>query len=203
MERIQLYPSENLKELMVKEAEKKDISLSQLAVDILLEHYGLNISENEKLPLSEVVEKILNEVERYVKRNPVGTGFDLLKASKTFRDIHMVAEGKASTNRATVGKIFASRLGAEPFANVVVVRTESGAVKKSENKATLYEIVSEKTFKEKPVRKKSTATSKKATKKKTVKLTEKTKKVVETPVEQAPEVKPQPARQENFTLWWD
>lgn len=203
MERIQLYPSENLKELMVKEAEKKDVSLSQLAVDILLEHYGLNVSENEKQPLSEVVEKILNEVERYVKRNPVGTGFDLLTASKTFRDIHMVAEGKASTNRATVGKIFASRLGAEPFANVVVVRTESGAVKKSENKATLYEIVSEKTFKEKPVRKKSTATSKKTTKKKTVKSTEKTKKVVETPVEQTPEVKPQPARRENFTLWWD
>lgn len=200
MERIQLYPSENLKELMVKDAEKKDVSLSQLAVEILLEHYGLNVSENEKQPLSEVVENILKEVERYVKRNPVGTGFDLLTASKTFRDIHMLAEGKASTNRATVGKIFASRLGAEPFANVVVVRTESGAVKKSENKATLYEIVGEKIYKEKPVRKKTATSSKK---KKTVKSTEKTKKAVETPIEQVPEVKPQPARQENFTLWWD
>ena len=53
----------------------------------------------------------------------------------------MVAEGKPSTNRATVGKVFVSRLGKGDFTNVKIVRTESGEPKKSVNRATLYQII--------------------------------------------------------------
>ena len=53
----------------------------------------------------------------------------------------MVADGKPSTNRATVGKIFVSKLGKGEFKNVAIVRTKSGAAKKSVNRATLYEIL--------------------------------------------------------------
>ena len=65
----------------------------------------------------------------------------MLSASETFKNIHMVADGKPSSNRATVGKVFASKLGKEDFINVAVVRTESGAIKKSVNRATMYRIL--------------------------------------------------------------
>ena len=52
----------------------------------------------------------------------------------------MVADGKPSTNRATVGKVFVSKLGKDDFVNVEIVRTESGAAKKSVNRATMYQI---------------------------------------------------------------
>ena len=65
----------------------------------------------------------------------------MLTASETFKNIHMVADGKPSTNRATVGKIFASKLGKDSFKNIVIVRTETGAIKRSPNRATLYRIL--------------------------------------------------------------
>lgn len=140
MERIQLYPPDNLKEIMQKEAEMKGCSMSQLTVDILMQHYGLLPSVNKK-KLSDIINDVIKEVEIYVKKNSPGTTFDLLTASDTFKNIHMVADGKPSTNRATVGKVFASKLGKAPFTNIIVVRTASGAVKKSVNRATLYQIV--------------------------------------------------------------
>lgn len=120
---------------------EKQCSLSQLTIDILLRHYGLAFAKSPKEPLSKVTKNVLNEVEAFVKENQSGTKFDLLTASKSFKNIHMIADGKPSTNRATVGKIFASKLGAGPFATVSIVRTESGAVKKSVNRATMYQIL--------------------------------------------------------------
>lgn len=141
MERIQLYPPDNLKEIMEKDAALKQVSMSQLAVDILMKYYGLGISVLNKKPLSEITQIVIEEVKEYIANHSEGTTFDLLTASKTFKNIHMVAEGKPSTNRATVGKVFASKLGKEPFSNIIVVRTDSGVVKKSVNRATLYKIL--------------------------------------------------------------
>ena len=142
MERIQLYPPENLKKVMQQEAEIKGLSISQLTVDILMQHYGLAVSSANKKSLSEIIDEVIDEVKTFVKENKSGTTFDLLTASETFKNIHMVADGKPSTNRATVGKVFASKLGKDDFKNVTVVRTESG-VKKSVNRATLYMILKE------------------------------------------------------------
>lgn len=143
MERIQLYPPDYLKEIMKKEADCKGISMSQLTVEILLQYYGLALpsSISNKKSLPEIIDEVMNEVKEYVCKNPAGTTFDLLTASETFKNIHMVADGKPSTNRATVGKVFISRLGKDSFTNVAVVKTESGAIKKTHNRATMYEIL--------------------------------------------------------------
>lgn len=143
MQRIQVYPPENLKKLMQHDADTKQISISQLSVDILMKHYGLAVPTTaDKRALSEIIDEVIDEVKEFVRDHPSGTTFDLLTASKTFKDIHMVAEGKPSTNRATVGKVFVSKLGRDDdFANVKIVRTESGAPKKSVNRATMYQIM--------------------------------------------------------------
>lgn len=141
MERIQLYPPENLKKVMQQDAEVKGLSISQLTVDILMQHYGLAVPIENKKALPEIIDEVIEEVKVFVRENPVGTTFDLLTASETFKNIHMVADGKPSTNRATAGKVFISKLGRDEFTNVTIVRTESGAAKKSVNRATLYEIL--------------------------------------------------------------
>lgn len=144
MERIQFYPPEILKRVMLQDAKINGISISQLTVDILMEHYGLAVATENKKALSEIIDEVIDEVKTFVKDHPVGTTFDLLTASETFKNIHMVADGKPSTNRATVGKIFASKLGKDSFKNIVIVRTETGAIKRSPNRATLYRICKEK-----------------------------------------------------------
>lgn len=141
MEVLKIYAPDNLKEVLQKDAELKGLSMSELTVDIMMKHYGLTVPATNKKPLSEIIEDVLDEVKMFVKKNPVGTTFDLLSASETFKNIHMVADGKPSSNRATVGKVFASKLGKEDFINVAVVRTESGAIKKSVNRATMYRIL--------------------------------------------------------------
>ena len=141
MERIQFYPPEILKRVMLQDAKINGISISQLTVDILMEHYGLAVATENKKALSEIIDEVIDEVKTFVKDHPVGTTFDLLTASETFKNIHMVADGKPSTNRATVGKIFASKLGKDSFKNIVIVRTDTGAIKRSPNRATLYRIL--------------------------------------------------------------
>ena len=141
MERIQFYPPEILKRVMLQDAKINGISISQLTVDILMEHYGLAGATENKKALSEIIDEVIDEVKTFVKDHPSGTTFDLLTASETFKNIHMVADGKPSTNRATVGKIFASKLGKDSFKNIVIVRTETGAIKRSPNRATLYRIL--------------------------------------------------------------
>lgn len=142
MERVQFYPPENLKKLMQQDADTKQISISQLSADILMKHYGLAVPTADKRALSEIIDEVIDEVKEFVRDHPSGTTFDLLTASKTFKDIHMIADGKPSTNRATVGKVFVSKLGKDDdFTNVKIVRTESGAPKKSVNRATLYQII--------------------------------------------------------------
>lgn len=141
MERIQFYPPEILKRVMLQDAKINGISISQLTVDILMEHYGLAVATENKKALSEIIDEVIDEVKTFVKDHPVRTTFDLLTASETFKNIHMVADGKPSTNRATVGKIFASKLGKDSFKNIVIVRTETGAIKRSPNRATLYRIL--------------------------------------------------------------
>ena len=141
MERIQLYPPENLKKVIQQDAEVKGLSISQLTVDILMQHYGLAVPVENKKSLPEIIDEVIDEVKTFVKEKPANTEFDLLSASPTFRNIHMVAEGKPATNRATVGKAFLARLGKDGLENIHIARTKSGAAKKSANRATLYEIV--------------------------------------------------------------
>ena len=91
MERIQFYPPEILKRVMLQDAKINGISISQLTVDILMEHYGLAVATENKKALSEIIDEVIDEVKTFVKDHPVGTTFDLLTASETFKNIHMRA----------------------------------------------------------------------------------------------------------------
>ncbi len=141
MERIQYYPSVELKERMEVEAENRGVSLSQLSIDILTEYFGL--AKEIKKPLPALLPQIMDEVAAFINKNDIGTEFDLLKASDTFKAIHMVAEGKPSANRASVGRSFAARvkMGVQPFNRVEPMYTDGGNLKKSANRAQMYKII--------------------------------------------------------------
>lgn len=149
MERIQVYPPDELKALMDEDAKQKGVSISELTVDILMNHYGL-IPKIEKKPLHEFYQIIFEEVEHYIElkivekdANPKeAIEFDLLTASETFRKIHMVADGKPAMNRAAVGRLFSGMVkdGIGIFHRVAPV-IENGKPKKSINRAQMYEIL--------------------------------------------------------------
>ncbi len=149
MERIQVYPPDELKALMDEDAKQKGVSISELTVDILMNHYGL-IPKIEKKPLHEFYQKIFEEVEHYIElkivekdANPKeAIEFDLLTASETFRKLHMVADGKPAMNRAAVGRLFSGMVkdGVGIFHHVAPV-IENGKPKKSINRAQMYEIL--------------------------------------------------------------
>ena len=141
MERVQYYPPEELKKCLIAEASNRNISVSLLSVDIMSEYFGL--STVVKKPLPEILPKIMDEVAEFINKNAVGEEFDLLRASATFREIHMVAEGKPSANRASVGRSFAAKvkMGVSPFNRVEPMFTDAGNLKKSVNRAQMYKIV--------------------------------------------------------------
>lgn len=136
MERIQFYPSRQLKELLCSEANMKGVSISNLVIQLLQDHY--HITPEPEITLTEVIPKVLAEVEEYVRKLSYGDTFDLISASATFEKIEMTVEGRPATNRATIGKVFTSRIGIPPFSDVGVT------VRKSENRATMYMKIKEK-----------------------------------------------------------
>lgn len=136
MERIQFYPNEQLKKLLEYDAKKNDCSVSTIVVNLLQEHY--HITPTPVMNLDEAIPKVLGEVEDYIKEIKTGETFDLLSASTTFADIQMVVEGRPGTNRATIGKIFASKIGDYPFENVKFAYSSEGKILKSKNRAIMY-----------------------------------------------------------------
>lgn len=136
MERIQFYPNKELKNLLEADARIRGVSISTLVTQMLQRHYG--IAPNPAMTLAEAIPTVLDEVESYVYFLDVGETFDLTKASKTFARMGLAVKGKAATNRATVGKVFAAKVGTAPFENIALVYDEDGNVARSESKATLY-----------------------------------------------------------------
>lgn len=142
MGRIQFYPNNQLNELLNTTAKERNISTSSLVVEILLQYYNIKVEPD--MDLAEAKNLVLSEIEEYIKTIPVGTTFDLLSASFTFKNIEMTIKGKPATNRATIGKIFVSKLGTKPFENVKIAYKDDGVtIKRSENNATMYEKISE------------------------------------------------------------
>lgn len=149
MERIQVYPPDELKAVMDQDAKQQQLSISELTVAILEKHYGL-IPKIAKKPLKELKQKIFEEVEHFIEMKTAEKDadpaaeeqFDLLTASETFRQIHMVADGKPAMNRAAIGREFAKKVkeGSGVYYRVAPV-LEMGKPKKSINRAQVYEIM--------------------------------------------------------------
>ncbi len=140
MIRVQFYPSKELATQLNDEAKNLNISTSALVVDLLNRHYHL-LPEN-KLSLPELTQKVLEEVAVYVKDPNSAKEFCLWSASKTFRNIEMVCDGRPQTIRASIGTSFVALVGKkEPFLNVAIVYRPDGTVKKSVNNAIMYKII--------------------------------------------------------------
>ena len=141
MTRIQIYPSEELAQLLAKEAAKKSISTSKCVVEILESYF--NLTDKNTMSVSELTETVLKEVEEFVRNaNGRRIEFDLYTASATFRSINMVCGGsKPSTVRAQIGKSMAAKCGEGPLANIrrcIDPLTQTPKLS-SLNKALVYE----------------------------------------------------------------
>ena len=142
---ITFYPGEELKKMMIEEAKKEGVSISRLCVKILNQHFGIKTNDANTLSkeaLSEIIENVFCEVEIFANSSPAGTTFDLFSASETFKNIAQFVgkNGRPFPIRATIGKIFASRLKTY-YKNIAIVRTKTGAAAKSVNGATLYKVL--------------------------------------------------------------
>ena len=136
MQRIQFYPSEELANILNKEAQKKGVSVSRYVADLLEEYYGMN----KNVSITQLTEKVLEEVEDYIAKSPKGKKFDLNMASATYETIPMTNGGRPQTIRASIGRSFCAKLGTEPFTNVRKLQDSDGRYILSVNNALMYEL---------------------------------------------------------------
>lgn len=142
MRRVQFYPGRMLEEALENEAKVLDVSISALVVDILNEHYGLRVKDT--MPISELTNKVICEIEEYIKTLQPGEEFSIENASDTFRNIEMFSAGKISALRANIGRRFAKNVGKDRFEKVTISYKTNGKPKKNFNNATMYKVKEEK-----------------------------------------------------------
>ena len=137
MRRIQFYPNNNLASILISEAKKRNVSVSQFITDLLEEYYGISTKTN--LSVTQLTVKVIDEVAEYVRNSPPSTTFDLNKASATYRNISMTSGKKPETVRASIGRSFVSKIGKGDFINVRKYIVNGKQVLSSNN-ALMYEI---------------------------------------------------------------
>ena len=64
--KIQLYPSAELAKILIDSAQKKEMSLNSLILEVLENEF----LDKEIRPLSELTKLVFDEVKLYVKQNP-------------------------------------------------------------------------------------------------------------------------------------
>lgn len=116
MNRIQLFPSDDLLHKIESEANERGLSKSQVIVDALRDYYGMSVEGQPSL--SELTSKVLDEIEEYVKDPNTPSEFSLFTASETFRSIEMTTIKKPATVRASIGRSFIAKIGQPPFSTV-------------------------------------------------------------------------------------
>lgn len=146
MLRKQFYPDPKLATMLSQDAAKKGVSESTLITEILNEYYGLNVKSQSSL--TALTQKVLDEVEDYIKTLSAGATFDLNTASATYRGIEM-AQFKnqfktPKTVRASIGRSFKSKIGKAPFDRVRIAtykdKNGNTKIQTSVNNALMYEI---------------------------------------------------------------
>lgn len=137
--RIQFYPNQILEQKLQEEANKANVTISTLVVDLLNHHYGL-VPEYSKTNV-ELRKIVFAEITEFIKTWPAGEEFDLNMASGTYENISMVYAGKPSAIKAQIGREFNGKCVAkiEPFDKVVQVRLSNGKPKLTvKNRAAIY-----------------------------------------------------------------
>ena len=135
MNRVQVYPSQALSDILSAEAAAKGVSVSKFVTDLLERYYGLSASAPS---VTQLTSAVLQEIEDFLKAHEgESVTFDLNDASPTYRDIPMAAGLKPSAVRASIGRSFAGKIGKPPFANVRKYQV-NGVQKLSVNNALVY-----------------------------------------------------------------
>ncbi len=137
MRRIQFYPNQELEQKLDEEANLSGMSISALVNEKLNELYFPR--EENDLPLSVLTAQVLNEIQEYADNFDNPSEFDILSASKTFGEIEMISKKKPSAVRASIGRSFASKVGAGKFINIEQIN-ENGKLKLSINNAIMYKV---------------------------------------------------------------
>ena len=126
--RCQVYIPKELEEVLLNDAKKAGVNVSEIIIRILKKNYKTKNSETlDYIALKDISTLNINDE------------FELYDASETFRNIPMTKEGKPNVNRAKLGRLFGQSIGKKPFENVERVYIANGNVKKSRyNKATMF-----------------------------------------------------------------
>lgn len=134
---MQLSPTQSRDGVLLNDAKKAGVNVSEIIIRILKKNYKTKNSETlDYIALKDIVFK---EIEEYISTLNINDEFELYDASETFRNIPMTKEGKPNVNRAKLGRLFGQSIGKKPFENVERVYIANGNVKKSRyNKATMF-----------------------------------------------------------------
>lgn len=137
--RIQFYPSCNLENKLNSESNRLGVSVSALVNDILNKHYGL--VPPDALTDVQIEQKVLDEIQNYIKDPSHTNEFDLNMASTTYSKIDMIYAGKPRILKARLGKVFAKLIGTGGYLYVEQVMLGNGNPKRSvNNRAAIYKI---------------------------------------------------------------
>ena len=127
--RCQVYIPKELEEVLLNDAKKAGVNVSEIIIRILKKNYKTKNSETlDYIALKDIVFK---EIEEYISTLNINDEFELYDASETFRNIPMTKEGKPNVNRAKLGRLFGQSIGKKPFENVERGYIANGNVKKS------------------------------------------------------------------------
>ena len=102
--RCQVYIPKELEEVLLNDAKKAGVNVSEIIIRILKKNYKTKNSETlDYIALKDIVFK---EIEEYISTLNINDEFELYDASETFRNIPMTKEGKPNVNRAKLGRLF-------------------------------------------------------------------------------------------------
>ena len=101
--RCQVYIPKELEEVLLNDAKKAGVNVSEIIIRILKKNYKTKNSETlDYIALKDIVFK---EIEEYISTLNINDEFELYDASETFRNIPMTKEGKPNVNRAKLGRL--------------------------------------------------------------------------------------------------
>lgn len=107
--RCQVYIPKELEEVLLNDAKKAGVNVSEIIIRILKKNYKTKNSETlDYIALKDIVFK---EIEEYISTLNINDEFELYDASETFRNIPMTKEGKPNVNRAKLGRLFGQSIG--------------------------------------------------------------------------------------------
>lgn len=137
--RIQFYPSDDLENKLNNESNRLGVNVSALVNDILNKHYGL--VPPDTLSDVQIEQKVLEEIQNYIKDPSHTNEFDLNMASTTYSKIEMIYAGKPRILKARLGKVFAKLIGTGDYLYVEQVMLSNGKPKRTVgNRAATYKI---------------------------------------------------------------